>query len=193
MQTQKDLPIQFLSNSHPVDADIVIGSFGLSQSYHSLAFHLSVDRDQNAPVPSPPAERYGKQPEIHHIFKADAQSPPPVITLAFLLMVLCTIPALAASVGLRAVTCAVILLTLSQWLSLGANMNHLPVALKSAPLPHVIFLGSILGLEGIFFLYYTSWTLFQTLPAALVVGTIAYLSGSRALSEVLERRLAGLR
>lgn len=72
-------------------------------------------------------------------------------------------------------------------------MNHLPVALKSAPLPHLVFLGSILGLEGIFFLYYTSWTLFQMLPAALVVGTIAYLSGSRALSEVLERRLAGLR
>lgn len=48
-------------------------------------------------------------------------------------------------------------------------------------------------MEGIFFLYYTSWNLFQTLPAAAVVGFVAFLSGSRALSEVQERRLAGLR
>lgn len=67
------------------------------------------------------------------------------------------------------------------------------MALKSAPVPHAVFVGSIIGLEGIFFMYYTTWNLFQTLPVALAVGTIAYLSGSRALSEVLERRLAGLR
>lgn len=48
-------------------------------------------------------------------------------------------------------------------------------------------------MEGIFFLYYTSWNLFQTLPAAAVVGVVAFVSGSRALSEVQERRLAGLR
>ena len=48
-------------------------------------------------------------------------------------------------------------------------------------------------MEGIFFMYYTTWNLFQTLPAALAVGMITFLSGSRALSEVQERRLAGLR
>jgi oligosaccharyltransferase complex subunit delta (ribophorin II) len=66
-------------------------------------------------------------------------------------------------------------------------------ALGSAPLSHALFFGSIVGLEGIFFLYYTSWNLFQTLPAAAAVGTVAFLSGSRALTEVQERRLAGLR
>jgi oligosaccharyltransferase complex subunit delta (ribophorin II) len=42
-------------------------------------------------------------------------------------------------------------------------------------------------------MYYTSWNLFKTLPFLLAVGTIAFLSGSRALSEVQERRLAGVR
>jgi len=48
-------------------------------------------------------------------------------------------------------------------------------------------------MEGIFFLYYSSWNLFQTLPAAGVVGLVAFLSGSKALSEVQSRRLAGER
>ena len=56
-----------------------------------------------------------------------------------------------------------------------------------------LFYGSILALEAIFFMYYTTWNLFQTLPAAVGVGAITFLSGSRALSEVQERRLAGLR
>lgn len=80
-----------------------------------------------------------------------------------------------------------------QWLFLGANVNHLPSAFKSAPLPHAIFLGSLIAFEGIFFLYYTSWNLFQVLPAAAVVGAVAFVSGSRALGEVQGRRLAGLR
>ena len=48
-------------------------------------------------------------------------------------------------------------------------------------------------MEGVFFLYYYSWTLFQTLPVAGVVAIVAYVSGSRALTEVQERRLAGQR
>ena len=80
-----------------------------------------------------------------------------------------------------------------QWLALGANLNHLPSALNNAPVSHSLFLGSIVALEGIFLLYYTSWNLFQTLPAAAAAGALAFVSGSRALSEVQERRLAGLR
>jgi oligosaccharyltransferase complex subunit delta (ribophorin II) len=48
-------------------------------------------------------------------------------------------------------------------------------------------------MEGIFFLYYSSWNLFQTLPVAGAVGLVAFLSGSKALSEVQTRRLAGKR
>lgn len=77
--------------------------------------------------------------------------------------------------------------------SLGANANHLSKALSNAPVSHALFFGSIVAMEGIFFMYYTSWNLFQTLPAAAVVGFVAFISGSRALTEVQERRLAGLR
>jgi oligosaccharyltransferase complex subunit delta (ribophorin II) len=65
--------------------------------------------------------------------------------------------------------------------------------MSDAPLSHALFVGSIIGIEGAFFLYYTVWNLFQTLPVLAALGVVAFLSGSRALTEVQERRLAGLR
>jgi oligosaccharyltransferase complex subunit delta (ribophorin II) len=176
-QTQKDLPFQFLTSSKPIPASIVIGSFGSSTPYKSKVFDLNVARDPNVPlvVPEKPV-RYGVEKEIHHIFRADPQSPPKIITLVFTAAVIGTLPVL-----------------LGVWAALGANANHLSKALSNAPISHALFFGSIIAMEGIFFLYYTSWNLFQTLPAAAVVGTIAFLSGSGALTEVQERRLAGLR
>ncbi|OJJ64039.1 hypothetical protein ASPSYDRAFT_38710 [Aspergillus sydowii CBS 593.65] len=174
--TWKDIPTQFLSTSEPLDARIVIGSFGGSPAYNKPAFQLSLARNPDEPVPTYEVSRYGKLPEIHHIFKSDPRSPPVVITLAFIATVLGALPVLAAL-----------------WLFLGANISHLPTAIKSAPIPHAAFLGSLFALEGTFFLYYTSWTLFQILPAVAAVGTVAFVSGSRALGEVQGRRLAGLR
>ncbi len=48
-------------------------------------------------------------------------------------------------------------------------------------------------MEFVFFLYYTSWNLFQTLPVIAVVGAVTVLSGTKALGEVQSRRLAGER
>jgi oligosaccharyltransferase complex subunit delta (ribophorin II) len=48
-------------------------------------------------------------------------------------------------------------------------------------------------MEAVFAMYYTSWNLFQTLPAMTVVGAVMFLSGSKALGEVQSRRLAGER
>jgi len=110
------------------------------------------------------------------VFRADPQSPPKIITLVFSVAVAGALPVL-----------------LAVWATLGANANHFGKALSNAPISHALFYGSILAMEGIFFMYYTSWNLLQTLPAAGVVGFVAFLSGSRALSEVQERRLAGLR
>lgn len=97
-QTQKDLPIQFLSLSEPVDARIVLGGFGDSVAYDSSAFKLSIDRNPEEAVPTVQTERYGKKAEIHHIFKDSASSPPIVITLAFVGMVVAAIPVLAGMV-----------------------------------------------------------------------------------------------
>lgn len=99
LQTQKDLPIQFLSLSGPVDAHVVIGGFGSSDAYDSSVFKLSIDRNPGEAVPTVETERYGKKPEIHHIFKDSASSPPIVITLAFVAMVGAAFPALAGLVS----------------------------------------------------------------------------------------------
>lgn len=99
-QSQKDLPVQFLAASEPVDAEIVIGSFGASQSYRNLAFQLAINGEASTQAASDSVERYGKLPEIHHIFKAGPKSPPAIVTLIFLLATLITIPILAATVCL---------------------------------------------------------------------------------------------
>ncbi|KAI8938051.1 hypothetical protein NX059_005723 [Plenodomus lindquistii] len=175
--SHKDLPYQFLTTEKPIAASIVIGSFGSSAPYKSKVFDLHVTRDANVPLSVPEAPlRYAPEPEIHHIFRDDPKSPPKIITIVFAAAVVGALPVL-----------------LGIWATLGANVNHLSKAMSNAPVSHALFLGSIVGMEGIFFLYYTHWTLFQTLPAAAVVGAVAFLSGSRALSEVQERRLTGLR
>ncbi|KAF2735147.1 hypothetical protein EJ04DRAFT_465361 [Polyplosphaeria fusca] len=175
--THKDLPVQFLTSTKPIVASIVIGSFGSSTPYNSKAFELDIARDANVPlaIPEKPL-RYAVENEIHHVFRQDPQSPSKMITIVFAVGVLAAVPVL-----------------LGAWATLGANANHLGKAMGAAPLSHALFVGSILAMEGIFFMYYTSWNLFQTLPAAAVVGVVAFLSGSRALTEVQERRLAGLR
>jgi oligosaccharyltransferase complex subunit delta (ribophorin II) len=48
-------------------------------------------------------------------------------------------------------------------------------------------------MEFVFFMYYTSWNLFQTLPVIGLVGVVTVLSGTKALGEVQSRRLAGER
>ncbi|KAI4174870.1 MAG: hypothetical protein LQ346_008165 [Caloplaca aetnensis] len=174
--SQKDLPSQFLA-AKTLSASLVIASFGTSKPYRSPAFDIRIELDPSAPPPSVEKPlRYGKLPEIHHIFKSDPKSPPKIITLVFTAAVVVALPALAYV-----------------WLSLGANLNHASKAFGKSPLSHTAFFLSIIAMEGIFFMYYATWNLFQTLPAATVVGLVIFLSGSRALREVQERRLAGLR
>ena len=76
---------------------------------------------------------------------------------------------------------------------LGGNVNHISKAFGTSPVYHTLYFGSIVTMEAVFFMYYLSWNLFETLPAAAAIGAVIFLSGSRALTEVQERRLAGLR
>lgn len=163
--------------SSPLKASIIIADFGTSTPYKAPAFDLNIVFD--ASIPRPQTEkplRYGSLPEIHHIFRADPRSPPKIVTLVFLAAVIACIPALFIG-----------------WLALGANVNHLGKAMGAAPISHALFFGSIVAMEGVFFMYYTSWNLFQTLPVAGAVATVAFVSGTKALTEVQERRLAGVR
>ena len=87
---------------------------------------------------------------------------------------------------------ATVPILLGAWAYLGANLSHGRTA-TSAPVAHGLFFGSIVSMEVLFFLYYSSWSLFQLLPAAGVVGLVIFLSGTKALSEVQSRRLSGER
>lgn len=155
----------------------MIASFGGATPFNKRAFQLKIKHDSNSAFKAAEKPlRYGKLDEIHHIFKADPKNPPKVISLFFTLGVLVTLPALFGG-----------------WLLLGANVNHIGKALGAAPVAHTLYFGGIVAMEGVFFLYYTTWNLFQILPVAAAVTVVIFLSGSKALTEVQERRLAGLR
>ncbi|PTB68776.1 hypothetical protein BBK36DRAFT_1191910 [Trichoderma citrinoviride] len=175
--TQKDLPVQLLLSQEPLEASLVLGSFGSTKGSVTPVFDFAVKLDPATAAPKYEKPlRYGKLAEIHHIFRADPKNPPKIVSLAFSLAVLASIPALFIG-----------------WFAIGGNFAHAQKALSSAPISHAVFFGSIIAMEGVFFLYYTKWNLFQTLPAIGAVGVAAFLSGTKALGEVQRRRLAGER
>ncbi|KAI0539601.1 Oligosaccharyltransferase subunit Ribophorin II-domain-containing protein [Xylaria digitata] len=172
-----DLPIQLATSTAPLKASVVLASFGSSQGLNKPIFSVTLKTDPNtAPLVYEKPLRYGKREEIHHIFRSDPKNPPKIISAFFVLAVLATVPALFIG-----------------WLTLGANVSHLQHALSAAPIAHGVFFGSLIALEGVFYLYYVSWTLFQVLPVIGVVGAATFLSGAKALGEVQSRRLAGER
>lgn len=197
VQSQKDLPVQLLLATKPLQASIIVASFGSAEGLNTPVFSLEVQPDANAPAPSYEKPlRYGKRPEIRHIFGSDPRSPPKVISLFFALAVLATVPALFVAVStylLVFLSCVLCLTVSPQWLLLGANLSHLSKAVAQAPLSHAAFIGSIIGMEFVFFLYYSTWNLFQVLPVLGLVGAVAVISGPKALGEVQSRRLAGER
>lgn len=158
-------------------ASIVLGSFGSSTPLNAQVFDIKVEADASSPPAAPSApERYGSKPEIHHIFRGDPKSAPKIVSFVFTIAILAAVPLIGGV-----------------WLALGGNLEHFGKAFEAKPIAYGSFLGSILLMETVFFNYYVSWNLFQTLPAAALVGTVAFVSGSRALTEVQERRLAGER
>ncbi|KAI2626795.1 Oligosaccharyltransferase subunit Ribophorin II-domain-containing protein [Xylaria nigripes] len=173
-----DLPVQLATSTSPLKASLMLASFGSSQGFNKPIFSVALKDDPSASLivyEKPP--RYVKREEIHHIFRADPKNPPKIVSIIFSAAVLVALPALFIG-----------------WLSLGANVSHLyQHALRNAPVAHTIFFGSLVALEGVFYMYYVNWTLFQVLPAIGLLGTASFLSGAKALGEVRSRRLAGER
>ncbi|PHH66266.1 hypothetical protein CDD81_7859 [Ophiocordyceps australis] len=173
----KDLPVQLLLSPRPLEASLVIGSTGSAVGLLTPVFDIALKHDPSAQKPSYEyPERYKRLEEIYHTFGQDPKSPPKAISMVFVLAVLGAVPALAIG-----------------WLFVGANASHAKKALGDSPLSHVMFFGSIVAMETVFWLYYRNWNLFQALPAMSLVGLVALLSGTRALGEVQRRRLAGER
>ncbi|PHH73001.1 hypothetical protein CDD82_5697 [Ophiocordyceps australis] len=173
----KDLPVQLLLSPEPLEASLVLGSTGSAVGLLTSVFDIALKQDTTAQKPSyEPPERYERLDEIYHTFRQDPKSPPKAISMVFVLAVVGAVPALVIG-----------------WLLVGVNTNHAKKALGDSPLSHVMFFGSIVAMEVVFWLYYRNWNLFQALPAMGLVGLVALLSGTRALGEVQRRRLAGER
>lgn len=78
----------------------MLGSFGSSHGYNDRIFSLNIAIDPNIPIPTTGKPlRYGKLPEIHHIFKPDPSSPNIVFSLIFTGAVLTTLPAILGVVS----------------------------------------------------------------------------------------------
>jgi oligosaccharyltransferase complex subunit delta (ribophorin II) len=177
VQKYADIPTALTSSKKPLQASIVIGSFGSSKALKADAFSFTITASTASPTAAAPvAARYSALPEIHHIFRDDPRSPPKILSLVFTAAVLAALPGLFIT-----------------WIGLGANLSHLGKAFGSAPISHTLFFSSILGIEFAFWQYYTHWRLYTVLPVAGVAGLVAIVSGSRALSEVQQRRLNGER
>ncbi|PWW76671.1 hypothetical protein C7212DRAFT_319520 [Tuber magnatum] len=183
--SHKDLPA-FLLTAPSLSLSLVLGSFGESAASVVTIGNVEPSLDPTAKALLEKQKQkdiggetviYKAKDEIRHIFRADPQSPPKIITLVFLLSVL------AGLGGLFVVWFPI----------LGGNLSHLPRALKAAPVSHPLFFASLLSLEAIFFMYYTQWNLFQTLAGMAAIGPVALFSGSRALREVRVRREKGER
>ncbi len=94
-QTHKDLPDQFVVTAKPLDARIVVASLGTATPLSSQVFKLQVQLDPNVPAPTyEKPERYGKKPQINHIFKDDPKNPPRVISAVFVLIIMGVVPML---------------------------------------------------------------------------------------------------
>jgi len=99
-QSHKDLPVQFLLASEPLQASVVIGSFGSAKPLDTPVFSVNIETDPAIPPPAyEKPVRYGKKAEIHHIFRPDPKSPPAVISVVFALAVVAALPALFVGVS----------------------------------------------------------------------------------------------
>jgi oligosaccharyltransferase complex subunit delta (ribophorin II) len=79
---------------------LVIASFGSSAPFSNNVFNLDVKVDPNVPKPKYEKPlRYGKLPEIHHIFKSDPKSGPIIISMFFVGSILTTVPILLGLVS----------------------------------------------------------------------------------------------
>ncbi len=139
LQTHKDLPAQFLRSSSPLSASIVIASFGSSAGYNSEAFPLTIELDPNIPIPvAEKPVRYGKLPEIHHIFRSDPKSPNITISSFFLLAVVATFSPLFGAVSTGKPWASCILLTIVVGISRRQHQSHFKSHVRRSSLARAV-------------------------------------------------------
>ncbi|KAF7725719.1 hypothetical protein EC973_009437 [Apophysomyces ossiformis] len=117
------------------------------------------------------------QPEIHHAFRPEERMPPAWFSQLFAIVVLT--PWLILTAG---------------WFSLGLTpfkvLSELKTGSANRAISVLAFLGSLIAVEYLFYLYWTKLNLFQTLGYLAPLSVLVYATGQRALTQVQIRRKA---
>ncbi|KAL3989298.1 Oligosaccharyltransferase subunit Ribophorin II family protein [Acanthocheilonema viteae] len=147
---------------------LIVGDSAVS---HSLDWNL-VDVNLKIPAIAAPkikkSERiiYEKAPELKHMFREPEKRPPRIVSTIFIF--------------LSAFPLVVVFIL---WLRIGINFGNLP---KS---PFVLFFhGGLIGIFGLYFVFWLQLTMFETLKYLSVIGTITFISGNRLLRMLAARR-----
>ncbi|KAL4210029.1 Dolichyl-diphosphooligosaccharide--protein glycosyltransferase subunit Swp1 [Rhizopus microsporus] len=115
------------------------------------------------------------QPEIHHVFRPNEKMPPVLFSQLFSLIVLS--PWLILIFG---------------WLSLGytpAKVMSDFASFNRSSIYILGFIGSLVAIEYLFYLYWTKLNLMEMLPYFGGLCVITFITGQRALSSIQQKRI----
>ncbi|VIO88076.1 Uncharacterized protein BM_BM5031 [Brugia malayi] len=147
---------------------LVVGDSAIS---HPLDWNLM---DINLKLPAVVASKikkservvYEKAPEISHLFREPEKRPPRIVSTIFVFL-----------------SAFPLLIVLILWLLIGINFGNLPAS------PFILlFHGGLIGIFGLYFIFWLQLTMFETLKYLSVIGTITFISGNRLLRILAARR-----
>jgi oligosaccharyltransferase complex subunit delta (ribophorin II) len=110
--------------------------------------------------------RYSKKPEIEHQFQVPEKRPPAVVSNVFTVIVL-----------------SPLLLLLILWLKIGINISNFPMSLSA-----VGFHVGLAAIFGLYYLYWVSLNMFDTVRYLGLLGIPTFLFGNRLLSGIAGKR-----
>ncbi|ORY82659.1 hypothetical protein BCR37DRAFT_318882 [Protomyces lactucae-debilis] len=182
--SRSDFSSYLLASDKPLTLTLVIGGFEGAPLKQKIAL-LNVQGDPKKALAArkdfaaEESQRivYGPRKTIHHTFKPDQRMPPVFLSGLYAL----------AALG------AFLVLLMGWFGILGANFNHMQKAASRQPLGYAVFLFALSGVELLFFIYWSGWTIMPVLGLTILFGITLFFSGRPVLAEVASRRAAGLR
>jgi oligosaccharyltransferase complex subunit delta (ribophorin II) len=139
----------------------------------------------STPKPEDP-ERWAPKPEITHTFRTPQKLPNNQLSGLFAVAVVAGLPLfllLVQPLKARAK---------HQLYFASANVSSWSTAIANTPISHAIFFASLLAFEIRFFKYWVGGTLGRILLETAGIAVVAFISGKRALGEVMQRKSKSL-
>ncbi|KAF9437755.1 hypothetical protein BGZ76_011285 [Entomortierella beljakovae] len=164
---------KFRYGTRKYDMTFLVGGPKIAEPFRYNLGQIEVQGPSN-PTTRPVRVEYHSQPEIHHQFRPDQKLINTAISGTFTLLVL-----------------SPFLVLFFLWSKLGINFAPLK-SLAQSPLELIsalVFFGSLVGIEYVFYSYWTHVTLFPVLQYLGGLTLVAAISGRSVLSTIQTRRL----